>query len=155
MRLTDENLKVARAVRDALVADADDTHKNTQTCTGSLLTIDLRAVIAAIPEAAPPIIDDCSWTPVQLAKGLRDATERKDHVVVVKSAALRIAGWLESIPEAAPLPAPTGPGWWWARSVGERKWEVREVVVPDLTLVWTSFYDAWVGPLAEPAGKDG
>jgi len=38
------------------------------------------------------------WTPAQIAKGLRDATEHKNQVVIVKSAALQIAKWLEFLP---------------------------------------------------------
>lgn len=41
------------------------------------------------------------WTPAQIAKGLRDATEHKNQVVIVKSAALQIAKWLEFLPADA------------------------------------------------------
>lgn len=53
MRVTDELLQVARAVRDAMVAEANDVHQFEQTCAGSLEMIDLHALIAALPEAAP------------------------------------------------------------------------------------------------------
>lgn len=53
MKVTDELLMVARAVRDAMVAEANDVHQFEQTCAGSLEMIDLHALIAALPEAAP------------------------------------------------------------------------------------------------------
>lgn len=67
---------------------------------------------------------------------------------------------LESLPEPEPLPAPTGPGVWFARAKSptiKRKWWP-VVIEPDNSIFaigWVEpvpreWFDAWVGPLAEP-----
>jgi hypothetical protein len=70
---------------------------------------------------------------------------------------------IAALPEAAPLPAPTGPGWWWAHFAKEsgfvEGWKVLRVSAVGTKLFtehrdWLDAADAWVGPLAEPA-KEG
>jgi hypothetical protein len=72
---------------------------------------------------------------------------------------------ITAIPEPDPLPAPTGPGWWWARPqrvrvkwvVSRAPWRVVEVVRDDdggLACEWyIHSFDAWL-PLVPPGGGE-
>lgn len=100
---------------------------------------------------------------LQVARAVRTECVRKCTEIGERSDMGRIdlAALIAALPEAAPLPAPTGPGWWWARDTkdrwGWRMVEIRESKeVPGHLWLQGTFsriehYDAWVGPLAEPA----
>jgi hypothetical protein len=95
-----------------------------------------------------------------VARAARDAAmsayadHARDIGALAAWAEIDLAALIAALPEVAPLPAPTEPGWWWADgqpvSVDAEGWcwvTGSEIERP------TSAYRAW-RPLAEPA-KEG
>jgi hypothetical protein len=97
--------------------------------------MDVDRILRRIEPPAPtdPIYSDelDTYTPAQIAKGLRDALDdsKRGRVVVEESLARRIADWLDAPAptQAESYDAPTGPGWWWAWCALQG-WGVVEVV---------------------------
>lgn len=129
----------------------------------------LEDVIAAIPEPDPlPACQSCDlgdkWAECS-------CTDREPQPPVTRSDLAAVGAALANLRPPDPLPAPTGPGWWWARRLWNDSAKWSPVMVFDAREPgalsdsrWVNvigcreprgieYFDAWL-PLVPPGGAE-